>query len=164
MRCMHFASCTPPPIRAEEAHTNLSRTHLSKFHRHTEPSAAHEARLRTDGARERVDWGWKTMAPTRSLCPRSVLTSSQFGTFHSLHRPLLKERVEGRRYKKDRPISCSPVPTALLQCAQRLQYLHNYCADYTVMQCCPVCAPSVKGHNIHTVTQTWTSSPLHHST
>ena len=114
MRCMHFASCTTPPIQAEEAHTNLSRTRLSKFHRHTEPSAAHEARLRTEGARERVDWGWKTMAPTRSLCPRSVLTSSQFGTFHSLHRPLLKERVEGRRYKKDRPISCSPVPAALL--------------------------------------------------
>ena len=75
-------------------HTHMSRAHFSKSHRHTEPSAAHEARLRTEGVRERVDFGWNTMAPTRSLCPRSVLTSSQFGTFHSLQRPLLSKERE----------------------------------------------------------------------
>ena len=47
--------------------------------------------------RERVDSGWNTMAPTRSLCPRNVLTSSQFSTFHSLQRPLLS-KDRGERY------------------------------------------------------------------
>lgn len=43
--------------------------HLSRFHRHTDPSAAQEAMPRVEGERERVACGWNTMAPARSLWP-----------------------------------------------------------------------------------------------
>ena len=42
-------------------------SHLSRFHRHTEPSAAQEAMLRAEGGSERVACGWNTIAPVRSL-------------------------------------------------------------------------------------------------
>ena len=64
------------------------------FHNATEPSAAQEAMLTgEEGERERVDWGWNTMAPTRSLWPLNVSTSSQSGTDHTLHRPLLPQHT-----------------------------------------------------------------------
>ena len=44
-------------------------SHLSRFHRHTEPSAAQEAMLSAEGGSERVAWGWNTIAPVRSLWP-----------------------------------------------------------------------------------------------
>ena len=64
-------------------------THLSRFHKHTEPSAAHEAIARHVGDKERVAWGWNTIAPARSSWPLITLTSSQSGTDHNLHNPLL---------------------------------------------------------------------------
>ena len=42
-------------------------SHLSRFHRHTEPSAAQEAMLSAEGGSERVACGWNTIAPVRSL-------------------------------------------------------------------------------------------------
>ena len=44
-------------------------SHLSRFHRHTEPSAAQEAMLSAEGGSERVACGWNTIAPVRSLWP-----------------------------------------------------------------------------------------------
>ena len=49
--------------------TGRTGYYLSKFHRHTDPSAAQEAMPRVEGERERVAWGWNTMAPARSLWP-----------------------------------------------------------------------------------------------